>query len=372
MNKLTFTLFTILAPLLFLQTNCKDEPTPPQIEQPKDTTSHNFVVTRIDTLGDLFSSARAVDIVDENNIWVVGEFYEKDTANNYNLKYNLAHWNGITWNLIGIKMQGFGGSADTSIQPLITIRVFGDSSIIVTSQYSSFARYNGIKWVSFSPPEGVWEHFWARSANEIYFVGSFGSVTYYNGQTFTKMSTGLTTNALLTDVWGDEQNVYTLGSSSDMKESAILYTDKIDIFTIANRYSVDNQTPSPTSMYMGRMWSIFRANAKTKLWVLGGEDHGWLYEVTSLSPFSAKIFFVVPDVFYPRRIRGNADNDLFLFGELGAKIWHYNAKSWKLFEPAINSFLMHDCSVKANTIAIVGESIAGITGKGIVVTLKHF
>lgn len=362
--------FALCIIIIFINADCKDEPTK-SIETPQDTTSHNFVVTRVDTLGDLFSSARAVDILNENDIWVAGEFYEKDTVNNYNLKYNLAHWNGIRWSLTGVKMQGFGGTADTSVQPLITIKIFSDSNIIVTSQYNSFARFNGKNWLSLAPSEGVWEHFWGFSASDIYFVGSLGRATHYNGQVFTKMMTGLTSNAVLTDLWGDENTVYTLGSSNDMKENVILYSRNANNWTVANSYSIDNKIPAYPNEYMGRLYSIFRLNKNSKLWVVGGEDHGWLYEITSLSPFAAKRFFIVPDVFFPRWIRGNADNDLFLLGEMDAKIWHYNASTWKLIEPSVNNFLVKGCCVKNNNVVVVGESIANVVGRGIIVTLKR-
>ena len=364
----------VMASILFCfyGTSCKKDIVDPLPDQlPADTTSHNFTIMRIDTLGDLFSSARAVDIVNENNIWVAGEFYEKDTANNYNLKYNLAHWNGLKWNLIGIKMQGIGGIRDTSIQPLIAVKAFSDSSIVVISQYNSYARWDGKEWFSYTvdPKIGYVQHFWARSPNEIYFVGGFGSATYFNGQAFTKMTTGLTTNALLTDVWGDENNVYTLGNSNDMKTNVILYTGNTSSWIVANSYSIENKTPAPPNKYMGGLLSTFRANKSSKLWVLGGEDHGSLFEITSLSPFSSKDFFVIPDTFYPKYVRGNADNDLFLFGSHG-EIWHYNAKTWKFIE-SVNNFRMMGCSVKGNTIVLTGESSDQLLGKGITVILQR-
>ena len=52
-----------------------------------DTTSHNFI-WEIDTLGIGGSYLNDVAIIDENNIWVVGNI-ETDTAT-----YNAAHWDG--------------------------------------------------------------------------------------------------------------------------------------------------------------------------------------------------------------------------------------------------------------------------------------
>jgi len=257
MNKTTLILFSLLAPLLFLHTNCKDEITPPVTEQPQDTTSHNFTVVRVDTLGSIFSYANGVDIVDENNIWVAGIFTERDTNGEILYNKNLAHWDGQKWEFMGIAMQGFGGPTDLSFQELKNVKVFDDSTIVVTSKYSSFARWNKNTWVSFSPPEGVWEHFWARSANEIYFVGSFGSVTYYNGKTFTKINTGLT-NPPLTDVWGDENTVYAVGEGHGGDEGleSILLSGNSDQLNTFKKY-VLNSVNENNPYFLGGMKSIF-------------------------------------------------------------------------------------------------------------------
>jgi hypothetical protein len=361
--------FSFIALLLFTGVDCKDEPVQPPNNN--DTTSHNFSVLRVDTLGTMFSFANGVDIVDENNIWVAGIFTERDTNGEILYNKNLAHWDGVTWTMMSVPMMGYNNTGPDP-QELKAVKVFNDSNIFVISKYNSHARWDGKKWISYYVEgKGILDVMWARSSDDIYFVGAMGSATHWDGQTFTRMTTGLTTNAMLIDVWGDENTTYALGSSNDMKENAILYSGNASSWTIANKYSIDNQTLPPPSFYMGRVWSVFRANKNSKLWVIGGENHGWLYEVTSLSPFSAKVVFVLPDVFYPRFVRGNADNDLFLVGELDAKLWHYNASTWKLIEPNINDFRVIGCSVKNSTVVLVGESFDGMVGKGIVITLKH-
>ncbi len=68
--------------LLFclLFSGCTEKPTQPAPTN-TDTTSHNFSVVRVDTLGTIFSFANGVDIVNENDIWVAGMFTERDTNN---------------------------------------------------------------------------------------------------------------------------------------------------------------------------------------------------------------------------------------------------------------------------------------------------
>jgi hypothetical protein len=87
--------------LMFLLTvSCKKDPpvVPPPIVQ-IDTTSHVINWT-IDEIGEYGSILRDVAIIDENNIWAVGEIYLKDTLGNPDPKaYNAVHWDGSKWQL---------------------------------------------------------------------------------------------------------------------------------------------------------------------------------------------------------------------------------------------------------------------------------
>lgn len=365
MSKLTLTFFTIIAPLLFLQTNCKDEITPPVIEQPQDTTSHNFTVLKVDTLGSIFSFAHGIDIVDENNIWVAGIFTERDTNGEIVYNKNLAHWNGQKWELMGIKMQGFGGPTDLSIQELKNVKMFDDSTIVVTSKYSSFARWNKNNWISFAPPEGVWEHFWARSANEIYFVGSFGSVTHYNGQTFTKINTGLT-NPPLTDVWGDENTVYAVGTG----DSPITGTDAVLLSGNNTNWNIITKYNLQDNNSVGTMTSIFRANKSSNLWLLGGNIRWQLFQIESLFPFKAKLFFDFPADYGAFSIRGTADNDLYVSHQQSSGFFHYNGETWYNYETYLH-FILFQFAVKRNVWVSVGAGSNGGVGTAIIVIGKH-
>ena len=66
-----------------------------------DTTSHNYTWQTFTFGGDAGSSSlNDVAIIDENNIWAVGEIYFKDSLGNRirNLKCCI-HWNGNKWEL---------------------------------------------------------------------------------------------------------------------------------------------------------------------------------------------------------------------------------------------------------------------------------
>ncbi len=69
-----------------------------------DTTSHDFT-WEIYTFGDKGNSVLYdVALIDENNIWAVGEIYTKDTytydsLGNWIEPYNAVHWDGTKWEL---------------------------------------------------------------------------------------------------------------------------------------------------------------------------------------------------------------------------------------------------------------------------------
>ncbi len=66
-----------------------------------DTTSHNFTWQTF-TFGQHSSSVLYdVAIINENNIWAVGEIYMNDSLGNPDpTSYNAVHWNGQNWELI--------------------------------------------------------------------------------------------------------------------------------------------------------------------------------------------------------------------------------------------------------------------------------
>ena len=67
-----------------------------------DTTSHNFTFQSW-TFGTIGSSVLYdVAIINENNIWAVGEIMIADTSQNGYTTYNAVHWDGNDWELLRI------------------------------------------------------------------------------------------------------------------------------------------------------------------------------------------------------------------------------------------------------------------------------
>lgn len=348
--------------------SCKQPLEPSSSAHLTDTTSHAFMVLRVDTLGDLFSTVYGMDIVDENNIWAVGAFKKgsDDINGSYDSNYNVAHWDGVKWNMDRIILRGFGQPTKNFPQELTSIKVFNDSSIFVYSLYNSYGKWNGKNWFSDTSTVGPLWSFWGRSTNEIYLNGPSGTVAKYDGNAFTKMYTGLNNPPLLS-LWGTSSNLYAVGFplTADQGQESVFLFSTGQTWTAINKCNLNTQSATAPNQYVGAMQSIFQASDQSSLWLLAYVNSWILYRVTSVIPFHAEPFYNLADGFYPTGIRGNADNDLFLASSTGGQFLHYNGSTWALINPSITQ-LRGRLAVKGN-ICVLG----GGDSRGLIVIMKR-
>lgn len=180
-----------------------------------DTTSSDFVWD-IDTIGVNISDFYDVSIINENNIWAVGEIstgkwdsliIDADTFLTP-INYNAAKWNGSNWEMIRIcpPMQ-------PATYPHRALYIFSPENI--WSCTSAGYHYNGLEWTVYGSRNSTWnfngyvQSIWGNSSSDIYFVGDSGSIVYYDGTTFTKMNSG--TDLLLRDIAGSGRHVFVIG-----------------------------------------------------------------------------------------------------------------------------------------------------------------
>ena len=95
-----------------------------------DTTSHNFTWQSW-TFGEHSSSVLYdVAIIDENNIWAVGEIYLYDSLGVPDPHaYNAVHWDGTEWELKRIYFYTICGQQSLSSYPAKAIWIFNDNEI---------------------------------------------------------------------------------------------------------------------------------------------------------------------------------------------------------------------------------------------------
>ncbi len=166
-----------------------------------DTTSHNFSWQTF-SLGEHSSSILYdVAIIDENNIWAVGEIYMNDSLGNPDSTiYNAVHWNGNIWELKRIKTL-FSGNLITV--PLDGIFAFSATDIWMVGSLPIHG--DGANWTMYDLRSAVDPNLsltkvWGSRSNDIYFVGRNGSIAHYNGSSWTKIESG--TSIDFQDIWG--------------------------------------------------------------------------------------------------------------------------------------------------------------------------
>lgn len=357
-------IFTFFLPVLFFTGLSCNSPTEPKDNPGPDTTSHNFV-WRVDTLGVYLSLARDVAIVNENDIWVVGEFYKNhSTFDSITVdRYNAAHWDGMKWTLKRVPIEinrgiGYGGILDTIYPELYSVFALQSRVIFSTLGVTNFenGKYNLIRTPSFAEPglNGFSSNkIWAKDENNIWFVGEGGTILYFNGSTFTKIP--YSTDVDFVDIWGDETGlVRAVANKAGTAKSSIvrLTTSSASLENEGLNHVLDAKTPDifytlwwkdQTSLFIGADNGFFRKQ---------GETYKRLSSYYDIRPVQFQVFYA----------KGYANNDVFVVGNYG-QVAHYNGNSIHLFTELPISNIHSELkalSVKKDIVCAVGST----NGKG--------
>ena len=174
-----------------------------------DTTSHDFTWT-IDTLGTYGGRLNDVHIVNEDDIWVVGQIIMNDPDSSWNgtgkETFNAAHWDGSEWEMIRVY-----GPVE-----LYSIFYFNENDIWVTT-WSYPIHWDGQEWtltryqdIGLNVSAG--QACWGTSSSNMYFVGNNGGIVHYDGSEFVKINCDVDTDFI--DVVGtpDGEHVFIVGN----------------------------------------------------------------------------------------------------------------------------------------------------------------
>ena len=194
-----------------------------------DTTSHDFTWQTFEFGQHSSSTLYDVAIIDENNIWAVGEIYMNDSLGNPDPTfYNAVHWNGQSWELK--KIGGYGG------WPCHTVFAFSENNV----WFEGTIKWDGVNYSvhmngwPLMPNGDGWRvnKMWGSSSNDLYAVGNNGNIAHYNGTSWTKIVSGTTLN--LTSISGNIAEVYFSGVNSFTNEGILLKYKSSTISNIAN------------------------------------------------------------------------------------------------------------------------------------------
>ncbi len=171
------------------------------------TTSSNFTWQTFSFGEHSSSTLYGVSIIDENNIWAVGEIFMNDsTGQTDDDRYNAIHWNGIEWTLKRITVQ----FRQNMITPIMNgVFAFSAENIWLSSGVPVFG--DGTNWTQYhlfdmgilDDTDGGIESIWGNNSENMFFGGALGSLAHYDGQAWQKIETGTELN--IEDVHGNEE-----------------------------------------------------------------------------------------------------------------------------------------------------------------------
>ncbi len=314
-----------------------------------DTTASNKNWSAV-TLGDDKFPGKLydVDIIDENNIWVVGEIYTNESydSSGFLVKgYNAANWDGQNWNLININPD-FRGT--TFISGLDDVFAFGADDIwfcgakmILHWDGTEYSIYDLLGMGLLKLTRGGFTKIWGDSPSNIYFAGKEGTLVHYDGETWTEISSG--TNRDIQDIWGvydeDADEYEILAVASDESASGF------DLIRINGKTSLkvyENSTPS----FVSGLW--FKPG---KGYFLSGRDFYKSRYAPDLWENTAQLSSE-----HHTKIRGREINDIYAVGKQNL-LTHFNGLNWyrhKLEEIVPGAGGLYSVDLYDNLVVAVG------------------
>ena len=322
--------------------------------QTMDTTSHNFTWQTF-TFGQHSSSVLYdVAIINENNIWAVGEIYMNDSLGNPDPHaYNAVHWDGVKWELKRIMFyvdqdQPNNGTMSSECKSTF---LFNDNTLAISSNVQTYILYPdgkskiikmGFAWKDRFTINKIW----GTSSSDLYVVGNGGNIAHYDGSPlangWTKIESGTELDFL--DIYG--------ATDSKTNEQQILavctrnYPLGKAIFQLEGNIATQI-TSTPIQWELFSCWFV----PNRHYYVIGSG----IYEKSSLSDSVWRNEALDITHYGTSRIRGNAINDFFVVGAYG-EILHYNGFNWKSFLPELGSLngSYGSVDIKGNLVVITG------------------
>ena len=309
-----------------------------------DITSSNFSwqIFKAGTVPSNPSGWRDVTIVNENDIWVVGEVYLLDSlGNNDPQAYGAAHWDGIEWSIFGVPYRRSPFLTEFRPGKLRSVINFGSNAVYATSGYN-LLKWNGSKWEEKVVTLDVTIYkIWGSDENNIYGAGYNGNVYRYTGNTWEKLPN--LTDIHLMDVYGtpDGSKVWICGYSVDMTKSILLEYEGNNGRILWERIG---KPPIIQPQYASTVWS-----GKNNMYFAGGR------EIYQKYFYSDSIYVIHLINNWPYRIRGQGYNDIFVTGDLGM-IWHFNGIAWFLINETSSDDILNSIAANNNTLVAVGTT----------------
>ena len=327
-----------------------------------DTTSHNFTWQTFEFGQHSSSVLYDVAIIDENNIWAVGEIYMNDSLGQP-IRYNAVHWNGQIWELI--KTGGFGG------YPRRTVFAFSENEV----WFDGVIKWDGVNYSvhmngwPLMPNGDGWQvnKMWGNSSNDLYAVGNSGNIARYNGRSWVRIVSGTDANLQDISVTPDLKEIWTCGWSNSTGRVSLL---KINNSNVESLW--DSQTNTTLNIYRGTLLNSLYANGNSEFVLVGGQvlRHSAFFKnqvkLEWVKTFNGSK--VLELGYYAYRIKGSNKNNIIAAGD-AAMIWHFNGATWYKHSELYNlDDRLYGLAVTDNIIVAVGKRYSpGTLGGGLLI-----
>jgi hypothetical protein len=300
-----------------------------------------------------------VAIIDENNIWAVGEIYLKDSSGQIDpTAYGFARWDGSKWNLLRVLFPTCdfqGNEVGSAYYPGASLFAFGANDIWITSG-GGFVHWNGSTFQRtcgpFSLINGALTKLWGSSAANFFAVGRNGTIVHFNGSSWQKIESGTTMD--VRNVWGGSK-----GGQTEILAIASKSVDGFDrqVLRIANSGTTALSDSGIAKEPMSGIWF----SPGKKYYVVGSgvyrkntlDDPRWAGHPLELTEF------------YSSDVHGADTNDVVVVGAFG-DLLHYNGRTWRQYHELKMNGSFFSVTMNSTTVVAVGRvgnRAIALTGK---------
>jgi hypothetical protein len=320
-----------------------------------DTTSHEFEwsVHEFQSpfgLGYLYDVA----VIDENNIWAVGEIYS-DSSKKWE-PYNIFHWNGTEWEKKKVYRNGW-------IAKINWIFAFSDKDI----WFGPFIHWNGHEFEEVPYDSSVfWQardiEGWGFSSVDMYVVGyrygdGKGFIAHWNGSRWQRIESGLS-GFSFTAIWGD------INRKTGEREILCVGTGYANATIIVKISRSGIERINMEGIKEGELYDVWFKAGKC-YYVVGASPWGG-YQLYYIEDINSKNLIWKSGSFYNSlfAVRGNDFNDVFMFG---FEKTHFNGYTWRDYRDRFNYGYFFGVDVKGDLVCAVGRT----GGRGIALIGKR-
>ncbi len=324
-----------------------------------DTTSNNFTWQSW-TFGGQAGSCDLYDvaIIDENNIWAVGEIYLLDTLGQPDpTRYNLVVWNGNDWE---VKRVPYYYQGQPFYNPIQSVFAFSPTDIWFCG--NGVIHWDGNQYVPIPIPSNVWGSYqmnkiWGTSDNDLYVVGNNGNIAHYQNGQWSKVESGTELN--INDIYGAYNEKTSEWEILAVASDYSLSWEK-EILQIRN-YQVNKLTTysTPTMEPLLSTWFV----PDKQYYVVGSG----IYQKHLLSDYSWKNNLFNITTYATTSICGNGINDVAAVGAFGDLV-HFNGVNWKndYEEPLLDNGSYTGVTIKGDLLIAVGSNQISINSEAVI------